>query len=797
MWFLEHESLFGGKRVWLRPGSQQLFGRTKTDKDGLEGQSWKIDNKAVSRKHVMLKVLEPSPADGTNLHARSQVEITDLSCRQGTTVDEKTTLKSQKADDGTISYDKTIIKGTEHTIRLALGYAPFKIVWKPVVITYASKETKDSKARSARLHALDIKTTTEFIFDKTTHVVSQKRNLPKVLSGLLSGKPIVTGDFLDAVLDAATASIDGTGNYIPSRLEVDFDAHWPEANNYIPPVGAEPVPQPHEMLKPDVSRSEIFSGLSFIFLNESQYNSLHDPVSHGGGKAFLYNVRPGETTVQEYVDYVWSVVGKKKSRIGEKDRIPVITVRLASYPDGTEQWASSFVTGVDKLLNQRSILQNEFLDVIITKDPSSLQKPPAEVDDMTSSAVEVLPMRRSTREPTPVSRSRTPSQAADSSAQPEEEPTKTIPRKRMHRAKTASRFTGFDDYEPPPKKTKVEESRIDDVEQSVQLPIQASTPGLTSQTRSDPSLTIHDGIQEKEEPMDALFPAVAEMKRRRAATRALSPSVEPEVTAPQQKPKSRGAEVIEKLHQAEKQVNKDINVREHTRMRIKEEEDRRKADEEALREALEGIDIAEMRNLAVIEEVEIRPRENRSAARSQAQGRSERWNPEWNGRKNFKKFRRRGAEQGVRNPKVIVTLEEAPPKKGFGVGDAFLLEDVEPSSRFRSFRSSRNVQDEDSSEPESGFTRRQRTQQPEVINVEDSGLYEEEVLVPGTHSSARTQRVVETQVDEDQTQTPRSVKKRGPASSATGQPASKRGKVSRRDDDSDEEETGFRFKRRR
>ena len=247
MWFLEHESLFAGKRVWLRPGSQQLFGRTKSgDNDPIGSKTWKIDNKAVSRKHVMLKVLEPLPENGTKLHTRSQIEVTDLSCRQGITVDEKETLKSKKAEDGTIAYEKTTLSGTEHTIRLAQGYAPFKIVWRPVVFTYASKETKEGKARNAQLHALDVKTTADFQFDKTTHVVSQKRNLPKVLSGLTAAKHIVTGDFLDAVIKVAAASTDEVGNYIPSQLEEDFDLWWPKEKEYIPPMGAEPVPQPQE-----------------------------------------------------------------------------------------------------------------------------------------------------------------------------------------------------------------------------------------------------------------------------------------------------------------------------------------------------------------------------------------------------------------------------------------------------------------------------------------------------------------------------------------------------------------------
>ncbi|KAF1841454.1 uncharacterized protein K460DRAFT_291612 [Cucurbitaria berberidis CBS 394.84] len=798
MWFLEHESLFGGKRVWLRPGSQQLFGRTKSgDGDGTEGKTWKIDNKAVSRKHVMLRVLEQPPEQGTKLHTRSQIEVTDLSCRQGTTIDEKDILKSRKAEDGTITYDKITLQGVEHTVRLAQGYAPFKIVWRPVVFTYASKETREGKARSAQLHALDIKTTTDFQFDKTTHVVSQKRNLPKVLSGLTAGKHIVTGEFLDAIVNVATTSVDEAENYVPSQLEEDFDTWWPKEKEYIPAMSAEPVPQPQELLEPDSSRSEIFSGLTFIFLNDGQYSSLLDPITGGGGKALLYDVRPGETTVQEYVDFVHGVVGKKKRSSASSSKLPVVTVRLPTYPDAMEEWAAAFVTGVDQALNQRSILQNEFLDVIITKDRGSLQRPPAEVIDIASSAPQPVSTRRSARDLTPMSQPRVPSQAPEESAPPAEEPARINSRKRIHRPKT-SRFTGFDDYEPPPKKKKVEDTQMEDVQESV-VSVAASqarnAPGTQTQTRFAPPSPVHDSV-EKEEQLDILFPTAAKFKRQREATRAPSVSVEPEAGGHDQKPKSRGKEAFEKLQRAKAIAdNKDINVREHTRLRIKEEEDRRKADEQSLREAVEGIDIAEMKNLAQVEEMDVLPREDRGMVRGQSQAHGERWNAEWNGRKNFKKFRRRGAEHGVQAHKVIVTLEEAPPKKGFGVGDAFFLEDVEPSSRSRD---SRRKEVDDSSEPEPGFTRRKRTTQTEVINVEDSGPGDEEDPVESARtqrSSGRTQRVVETQVDDPQTQTQRG-KKRGSSGTAASQPASKRGRVSKRDDDSDEEETGFRFRRR-
>jgi hypothetical protein len=799
MWFLEHESLFGGKRVWLRPGSQQLFGRTKSGEDGAEGKSWKIDNKAVSRKHVMLKVYDAPPENGTKLHTRSQIEVTDLSCRQGTTIDEKTTLKSKKAEDGTLEYDKATLTGTEHTIRLAQGYAPFKIVWRPVVLTYASRESKESKARSAKLHALDIKTTTDFLFDKTTHVVSQKRNLPKVLSGLVAGKHIVNGDFLDAILRVATASVDGTENYEPSKLEEDFDESWPKEKEHIPPTGAEPVARPQEMLEPDSSRADVFSGLTFVFLVESQYNSLLEPITGGGGKGLLFDVRPGETTVEEYVDYIHSVAGKKKRNRTGSDKLPVVTVRLAGYPDGMEEWAARFVTGVDQALNQRSVLQNEFLDVIITKDRSSLQRPPTETVTLPSSAPEPAPTQHSTRDPTPISQSRAPSPTK--SVSPEKiESVKPAIRKRVHRPRTGGRFTGFDDYEPPPKRTKVDDTPMEDVQESVHS---AVIPDRTSQDHAAPDtqtqhtqrFATHDTLQ-KEEQMDTLFPAAAAIKRQRAATRAPSASVEPEGNEPVQRTIGRGKEALEKLQRAQaKAAGKEINVREQTRIRIKEEEERRKADEESLREALEGVDIAKIRNITAIEEMELRPRADRVTAR-QSQVDGERWNPEWNGRKNFKKFRRRGTERGVQTHKVIVALEEAPPKKGFGV-DAFLLDDVEPSASFRSRRSRREQQADDESEPEPGFVRRKRSQATEVINVEDSGPDDEdEAPVARTQrSSGRTQRVAETQVDDTETQTQTRGKKRGPAGT-TGQPASKRGKVSRRDEDSDEEETGFRFKRR-
>jgi hypothetical protein len=190
----------------------------------------------------------------------------------------------------------------------------------------------------------------------------------------------------------------------------------------------------------------------------------------------------------------------------------------------------------------------------------------------------------------------------------------------------------------------------------------------------------------------------------------------------------------------------------------------------------------------------LRPRTDRVTSR-QSQADSERWNSDWNGRKNFKKFRRRGAERGLQAHKVIVPIEEAAPKRSFGVVDGFLIDEAEPSAASRS-RGSHRKKVDDSSDTEPGFRPTKRSQPTEVINVEDSELEsEDEGPVPKTQrSSDKTQRVVETQVGDTQKSTQRG-KKRGPAPAAAAA-ASKRGRITRRDDSSDDEEGGFTFKRR-
>jgi hypothetical protein len=631
----------------------------------------------------------------------------------------------------------------------------------------------------------------------------------------VSGAHIVTNKYLDAIIDAATSSNDEPDTYLPSRLEEDFDTFWPKEKEYIPPPGAEPVLREAALLEPNRARSEVFKGLTFIFLSEQQHGSLQNPISGGGGKALLYNLEMGKTKVEDYVEFVRNTAGEKRRSKAGNGRLPVITVRIAKPDVGMEEWEFGFRTSAEQQLGQRQIVQNEFLDAILLNDASVLNKPPSEAVDVPSSmTVAAKKSTPSVHEAAPTIQPSSPSKPTEAAPAAIDEPVKPNPRKRpLRRGLATSRFTGFDDYEPPTKTRKIEATQTDTQMEDIQesAPVHESYPisQTRSQARSQPatqsalrrSLTPEDTIEPADQ-MNELFPVAAAMRSRRAATRAASQSVDPESHPTTTSKKSQAAEVLEKLQKAKKRAApKEIDVKERLQTRVKLEEEKRIADEENLQQLLEGVEISEIRGLAQIEEMDVVPRTDRPVQqRSEVHG--EGWNDDWNGRKNFKKFRRRGAEQAPRTPKVIVPYEEVPQKKGISGSDVFFLE-AETQTSIRSSKSKKKGRQDSSDDENTGFTRRKRSTQQDVVVVEDSADEDVDPVVTGTASSNRASgRVAETQVGDSQAQsqtqtlTQRGGRKRGAPVSMAGQPASKRRVISRRDVSSDDEDTGFRFKRR-
>lgn len=256
-----------------------------------------------------------------------------------------------------------------------------RIKWQPVVLSFQfpTKKTKRTEdpliAVRARLEDLDIKTIIPYVIDKTTHVVANKRNTAKGLQALINGKFIVQDSFLDAIVYATTpGNLDEPESLSP--LEEDFDANWPDARDHLPPPSKEPGQRSAELFAPNPARRNVFDGYTFVFLEQLQMDTLHAVITNGGGKALLFNVVPGSTTAEEIVRFVKNAAGEKG--LGEfEDRsegkgVVVVKFRLVSE---FEDWTIQTQQQVALALDQRLIEQNEFLDVILTNDPSKLRRP--------------------------------------------------------------------------------------------------------------------------------------------------------------------------------------------------------------------------------------------------------------------------------------------------------------------------------------------------------------------------------------------------------------------------------------
>lgn len=97
------------------------------------------------------------------------------------------------------------------------------------------------------------------------------------------------------------------------------------------------------------------------------------------------------------------------------------------------------------------------------------------------------------------------------------------------------------------------------------------------------------------------------------------------------------------------------------------EAEKARAEEKA---RMDGIDVEGLRNLAIVEVMKVGPRAQRPI-RDAYGDESAHWKAEWNGRNNFKRFRRAGRGSSTRSitgPRVFVDLVEAK-GRDYGIGD--------------------------------------------------------------------------------------------------------------------------------
>ncbi|TAQ91099.1 hypothetical protein B7494_g514 [Chlorociboria aeruginascens] len=796
MWVLETDGdAFQGKKLWLRPGKKYLFGRTHGD-DGNPDQ-FVISNKTISRQHLTVEVSSVGPADCANPRSRSTVTLVDLGTKIGTLVNGQQ-----------IRGKKHVLKGVESMVTLGRYEHHFKFIWVPVTFTFSftAKEHKADPytALYELLGPLDIKVLIDYERGETTHVVSKLRNTSKGLQALIDGKYIVHNDtFINAVVAAAHPPDTGGG----SPLEVDFETNFPNPFEYLPERGKEPTQRPSTAYAPNPARQDMFDGYTFIFYENRQFKTLLAPITDGRGKALLREVDPNLTTVEEFVRYVKDVAGEKG--LGEfedgSEGKGVVVVRFNPSKGADQAWFAEFGRQVSQSLDHRLVEQNEFLDAILGNDASVLRRP-LEIELSETVA------------PPPADVTNIPSQAvqnSDFNPPPDKKPIEAPTRRARARRVIVRQFKGFDDdddiqlmaaAEPgPPVGSQsqglfVSQVSEMDVDQAPSHPEQTQV----SRKRKTPPIE-----EDEEDIFETLAPRTTALKKRRLAED-IARKQRGELTPP---PPPKLPE--EKTKPPPKRIEKEaeqIDVIELARQQREKEEEIARVEREALQEQMNGMDIKSIRNLAIVEEVEVK----RTHPPPRPHGRadeSERWDENWNGRINFKKFRRRGVEARPQK-KVIVPLEEVK-KKDFGIGEDYWLEGDMDSQKKRKKDKGKDTQDGSQSQPQISKSRSRQSEKAAGILAGDEGEAAEsqglfvsqraeeassDVEVMEERSQAASGSRPQKLADKTNSSKTLPSKNKRPATSALSKPApakkARTAPVRKPDSDSDDDDLKFRFRKK-
>ncbi|KAF4434058.1 Nibrin [Colletotrichum fructicola Nara gc5] len=662
MWLLENEgNALEGRRIWLRPGKLYLFGRTSAN---VEPGTLTIAHKTISRKHMTIQVDKVPEGDSQDLSSRSAITIEDLNTKAGTTV-----------DGHKYKGEKHVV--TEATAEIKIGGCTevFRLTWHPVVLTFSFSSREMQADPLSRLRAdveqLDIKLTSEYDVEHTTHVVVKKRNTSKGLQALVNGKYIVTDSFVDAIVAAATSEPTAI-----CALEDNFDSSWPDALSHLPPRGGEPVERPNAAYAPDEGRRDIFEGYTFIFYEKGQFENLRAPIINGKGKALYTKVTPNVTTVDEFILYVKTEAGEKGLGCFEdgSEGRGVVVVRYTPSKGDAMTWYADFFTQVSLRLDHRPIEQNEFLEAILVKDASILRR-----------RLEIDPTQEPPRT-APQQASSSDSMDVDQPAPPQHTPQESAPSAppvrpaRVRRAATR-RFAGFDndddDDDPvvPKEPESVPVNAEPETEEGLFVSQEAAVldeiPDSSQETRTRRSQRKRPPVED-DSIMDDIIPNAAAAKRRRIEA-GEDPDPRPKEPEPPKAPEPKPATKAKKVKQ-------EIDVLEVARKRREELEAAAKAEKDDLRNLPADLDLAEIgRNqttvaMSVRTTVAMSVRQRPATRTHEEDVASGRWNPAWNGRKNFKGFVPRGELTGRPRQKVIVPLKEVK-KKDYGIGDEYWLED--------------------------------------------------------------------------------------------------------------------------
>lgn len=558
--------------------------------------------------------------------------------------------------------------------------------------SFTSKELRNDPWAKLRgdLEQLDIKYSAEYEHALTSHVITKKRNTSKGLQALINGKYIVTDSFVSAVIGAATP-LDSDDPSSTSALEQDYDGSWPNALEHLPPRGDEPTDRPGEAYAPDERRREVFDGYTFVFYEKKQFENLLSAITNGKGKALFMEVTPGKTEIDDFVRYVKGVAGEKglgSFEDGSEGR-GVVVVRYLPAKGADFDWFAEFLTSVALRLDHRPIDQREFLEAILACDASMLRRP---LEEESQPPARSRPQRATTEDSsTPMDMARPEAQSATPELTVEESSTAPRPRRGRTRRAAGSRFKGFDQDPDVGDTLMTEEATasapsLDLASASVHASTETQAEEQSRTTRRAQRKRVHSPVPEDdEEMMDGIAPTATAAKRRRVEAGedpVPASAPEPEVADDVIPESPNGKADSSHPGKPKKKGKRDVDILELARQNREEAEARAAAEREALNSIPDdGIDYAAIRALQIVEECTVHLPDTSTTARSREQDvKDGRWDPRWNGRQNFKKFRKQGEAAGRPAPRVIVELEEVRSKE-YGIGDDYWLEDEDANKR--------------------------------------------------------------------------------------------------------------------
>ena len=291
--------------------------------------------------------------------------------------------------------------------------------------------------------------------------------------------------------------------------------------------------------------------------------------------------------------------------------------------------------------------------------------------------------------------------------------------------------------------------------------------------------------EDEENQIDKLLPAAAAMKRRRIED--AEEAEQNHISGERSLKASQNKADLEKVRKPKQEVN----IREVVRERREAEEEAAIRDEENLRDALDDMNVEDVKKLIVVEDMEVPERAEKNQRKAPNMENNDRWDERWNGRKNFKRFRRPGeGTPARRGQSVIVPLEEVK-AKDYGIGQPYWEESEKTRKKHK--EKDRSAQSQSQSQALFATAKSEPVEVPSELAI-DGEL--PEVIDLEARRVTRGQERIE-QVDESSSRS-QTVNGKRPASSLGNEPTAKKQKrFAVQDSDSDsEDELKFRFKKK-